>query len=87
MANGDRRADTAEGRLELEREYRTVIQPEQFNRTFEQRERFEAGRDEDRDAAREQRGESSSKPSASERHVITNRRVRGFRPKPHELST
>jgi hypothetical protein len=32
MLNGDRRATTAEGQLELEREWRTVIQPAQFDR-------------------------------------------------------
>jgi hypothetical protein len=34
---GDRRTQTAEGQLELAREYRTVIQPEQFDRTYNQR--------------------------------------------------
>ncbi len=36
--NGDRNATTAEGRLALAEEWRTVIQPEQFERTFDQRE-------------------------------------------------
>lgn len=38
MTLGDRRASTAEGRLDLEREWKTIIQPGQFERTFGQRE-------------------------------------------------
>jgi hypothetical protein len=54
MELGDRRALTAEGRLQLAREWQG-IQQEQFGQTINQRERFEGGRNDDRDAQREQR--------------------------------
>jgi hypothetical protein len=54
MELGDRRALTSEGKLELAREWQGIRQ-EQFGQTFDQRERFEGGRNDDRDAQREQR--------------------------------